>query len=202
MSTLRIALTGGIGSGKSTVSSKFHELGVPIIDSDEISRDIVKPDKPGLKLIIEEFGTKILTDAGTLDRKKLRNIIFNDDNAKNKLEKILHPVIYKEIEKQISKVNYPYCITVIPLLIETQAMNLFDRVIVVETIENIQLQRASRRDATSSENIEKIIKSQASKEERLKYADDVINNDLTIQELDKTVLELHEKYLKLSSHDN
>ncbi len=199
---LRIVLTGGIGSGKSTVASKFQKLGVPIIDSDVISREIVKPDKPLLKTIINEFGSKLLTNKGILDRDKLRNIIFNDDAAKKKLEEILHPAIYQEIEKHISKVNYPYCLIVIPLLIETQAMDRFDSILVVETSEDIQVERASLRDKISTEHIEKIIKSQASHEQRLKYADDVINNNLTIEELNETVLKLHEKYLQQSSYNN
>jgi dephospho-CoA kinase len=199
---LRIVLTGGIGSGKSTVASKFQELGVPIIDSDVISRDIVKPEETCFKAIIYEFGSELLTNKGTLDRDKLRNIIFNDEAAKKKLEEILHPPIYQEIEKQVSKVDYPYCLIVIPLLIETKAMDCFDRILVVEVSENKQVERASHRDKTSAEDIEKIIKSQASNEQRLKYADDVINNDLTIEELNEAVLALHEKYLKLSSYNN
>lgn len=203
MSTvLRIALTGGIGSGKSTVSSMFQHLGVPVIDSDIISRDIVKPDKPCLHAIIQEFGDEFLTDSGTLDREKLRSIIFNDDVAKIKLENILHPAIYQEIENQISQVNYPYCLVVIPLLIETKAMGRFDRILVVDTPETLQLERARLRDKTSDKSIEKIIKSQISRKQRLKYADDIIENNLTFEELNNSVTKLHEKFLELSRNNN
>lgn len=197
--TFRIALTGGIGSGKSTVTSKFRKLGVPVIDSDIISRDILKPDKPYLKKIIHEFGNDFLTNKGTLDRKKLRSIIFNDDAMKQKLENILHPAIYQEIEEQVHKIDYPYCLIVIPLLIETNATDRFDRILVVNTTESLQVERASHRDKTSIKDIEKIIKHQASYEQRLKYADDIIDNSLTIEELNDSVLKLHEKYIKLSN---
>lgn len=198
----RIGLTGGIGSGKSTVSSKFHELGVPIIDTDEISRDIVQPDSPCLKKITELFGIEVLTESGKLDRKRLRTIIFNNNNAKSNLEGILHPAIYKEIEKRVSAVKYPYCIIVIPLLIETNAMDQVDRILVVATSKKAQLDRASQRDNMSPKSIEKIIQRQATNEERLKHADDVINNNLTIEELSDSVTKLHEKYLNLSSHND
>jgi dephospho-CoA kinase len=199
---LRIALTGGIGSGKSTVTSKFQKLGTPVIDSDVISRDIVKPNSACLEWIINEFGVAILNDDKTLNRQKLRNIIFNDKNAKQKLEGILHPTIYQEIEKQLSKINHPYCLIVIPLLIETQAMEHFDRILLIDTSQDLQISRASNRDKISHEMVETIIKSQASREQRLKYADDIINNNVRIEELNAIVLELHEKYLKLSSYNH
>jgi dephospho-CoA kinase len=198
---LRIALTGGIGSGKSTVTTKFEQLGVPVIDSDLIARDIVSPEKPYLNTIIQEFGNGLLTDSGTLDREKLRSIIFNDDSKKTNLENILHPAIYQEIEKQIAEVDYPYCLIEIPLLIETNAMDRFDRILVVDTPESIQIQRAQNRDNTSIENIEKIIKNQIRREERLKYADDVIENNHTIERLNETISNLHRKYLNLSSYN-
>jgi dephospho-CoA kinase len=197
--TLRIALTGGIGCGKSTIADKFQELGVPIIDSDLISKDIVKPGTACLNAIIDEFGSNLLTSEGTLDRNKLRNIIFNDEAAKEKLEEILHPVIYQEIEVQVSKVSYPYCLIVIPLLIETQAMNRFDRTLLVDVAKKLQIKRATSRDKVSVQIVEKIINSQASRSQRLKYADDIIDNNVKIEELNKAVLKLHEKYLELGS---
>ncbi len=199
---LRIVLTGGIGSGKSTVASKFQDLGVPVIDADKISRDIVETNKPCLNNIVDEFGEDILTTKGILDRNKLRKIIFNNDAAKKKLEEILHPVIYQEIDKQITKVHYPYCLIVVPLIIETQATDRFDRILVVDTLETTQLERASSRDKASFDDIKKIIKNQANHELRLKLADDIIDNNLTIEELNEAVLILHEKYLKLSSYNN
>ena len=202
MSTvLRVALTGGIGSGKSTVSSKFQKLGAPIIDSDIISRDVVKPESACLHAIINEFGSDILTNKATLDRDKLRTIIFNDDNAKNKLEEILHPAIYQEIENQLSKVDYPYCITVIPLLVETQAMRHFDRILLVDTSEKLQIERTVNRDNSSNKIVEKIIKSQVNRKQRLKYADDIINNSIEINELNDTVLHFHNLYMELSNYN-
>lgn len=198
---LRVALTGGIGSGKSTVSSEFQKLGAPIIDSDVISRELVKFGMPCLNAIINEFGSVFLNEDQTLDREKLRDIIFNDEAAKNKLEEILHPAIYQEIETQVSNINYPYCLIVIPLLIETQAADRFDRILVVDTTENLQIERTSNRDNSSSQTVENIIKKQASREHRLEYADDVIDNSVKIEELNETVHKLHEKYLKLSSYD-
>lgn len=195
---LRIALTGGIGSGKSTVASKFQTLGVPVIDSDVIARSIVKPGEPALKAIVSAFGKDLLTDEGTLDRRRLRNIIFNDLSAKTRLENILHPLIYKEIDEQVSRIHYPYCLIVIPLLVETERTNHFDRILVVDIPEEIQLKRASNRDNDSLKLIEGIIKSQASREQRLKHADDIIDNNLEIEDLNKTIQTLHNKYLKLA----
>ncbi len=193
---LRIALTGGIGSGKSTVADKFQDLGAPIIDSDVISREIVKPGTACLNTIVNEFGSELLTSKGTLDRHKLRKIIFNDETTKKKLEDILHPVIYQEIEDQISRINYPYCLIVIPLLVETQAMHRFDRILVVDTAKDLQIKRATSRDKSSVQIIEKIINSQASRNQRLKYADDIIDNNVNIEELNGAILKLHKRYLE------
>jgi dephospho-CoA kinase len=196
---LRIALTGGIGSGKSTIALKFQQLGVPVIDSDIIAREVVQPGSSCLHKIIQEFGSEVVTSSGNLDREALRAIIFKDHKAKTKLEHILHPEIYEEIENQISKIQYPYCIIVIPLLIETNSMNRFDRILVIDAPESEQKIRASKRDKTSSIEIEKILNSQASREQRLEYADDIINNNSAIEILDESVNQLHKKYLELSS---
>jgi dephospho-CoA kinase len=196
--TLRVALTGGIGSGKSTVSSIFQALGVPIIDADVISRSIVQPGKPCLNAIIDEFGEELLNTRDELDRNKLRTIIFNDSEAKRKLEDILHPAIYQEIDRQVSNIDYPYCLIAIPLLIETQATDKFGRILLVDVPEEIQLTRASERDKTSIRSISEIINKQASREQRLKYADDIIDNSVKIEELNDVVEKLHNQYLKLS----
>tara|TARA_R110002072_G_scaffold55372_4_gene144401 strand:+ start:6863 stop:7477 length:615 start_codon:yes stop_codon:yes gene_type:complete len=196
--TLRVAITGGIGSGKSTVSSKFQALGVPVIDSDVISRAIVKPGEPCLKAIIDEFGKDLLNVNGELDRFKLRNIILLNSKAKKRLENILHPVIYQEIEKEISYVDFPYCMVAIPLLIETKATGKFDRVLLIDIPENTQIVRTSERDKIPENIVSDIIKNQASREQRLKYADDIIDNNVNIEELGDIVEMLHKKYLRLS----
>lgn len=156
------------------------------------------PGKPCLKNIIDEFGSTLLNDKGELDRHKLRNIIFNDSEAKTKLEELLHPVIYQEIERAASSIDYPYCLIAIPLLIETQATEKFDRILLVDLPEAVQLARASDRDNTSIDLISEIIKNQASREQRLKYADDIIDNSVKIEELTNAVQKLHNKYLKLA----
>ena len=200
-SVFRVALTGGIGSGKTTVANKFEQLGVPVIDSDIIAREIVEPGQSCLNKIIQHFGDELLTKEKVLNREKLRNIIFNDDKAKEKLEEILHPSIYEEIDKKISKIDYPYCLVVIPLLIETNAMGYFNRILIVDTAETMQIHRAQQRDNASEENIEKIIKSQVSREQRLKHADDIIENNLSIEELNNSVVELHKKYINLAGYN-
>ncbi len=198
-SVFTIALTGGIGSGKSVVASLFEELGVPIIDSDAISKNIILPNKPCFKEIINQFGEKILTNEGTIDRYKLREIIFDDAVARAKLENILHPVIFKNIDSQIALINYPYCLVIVPLLIETKSTQRFDRILVIDALESLQLKRVVERDSASPILIKKIIKTQVSRKERLHYANDIIvNNDETIN-LNKSINDLHKRYLKLSN---
>ncbi len=198
-SVFTIALTGGIGSGKSVVASLFEELGVPIIDSDAISKNIILPNKPCFKEIINQFGEKILTNEGTIDRYKLREIIFDDAVARAKLENILHPVIFKNIDSQIARINYPYCLVIVPLLIETKSTQRFDRILVIDALESLQLKRVVERDIASPILIKKIIKTQVSRKERLHYANDIIVNNDEIINLNKSINDLHKRYLKLSN---
>ena len=195
---LTIALTGGIGSGKTSIASIFKSLGVPIIDSDTISKEIILPGKPCFKDIVNEFGEEILTNKGTIDRYKLRDIIFNNDKARIKLENITHPIIFKNIDIQISLINYPYCLVIVPLLIETKSVKYFDKVLLVDTLENIQFERVTKRDSISPTLLRKIIKTQATRSERLKYADDIIENNNEIGNLNEYINILHKKYLTLS----
>ena len=195
---LTIALTGGIGSGKTSIASIFKSLGVPIIDSDTISKEIILPGKPCFKDIVNEFGEEILTNKGTIDRYKLRDIIFNNDKARIKLENITHPIIFKNIDIQTSLINYPYCLVIVPLLIETKSVKYFDKVLLVDTLENIQFERVSKRDSMSPTLLRKIIKIQATRSERLKYADDIIENNNEIGNLNEYINILHKKYLTLS----
>ena len=195
---LTIALTGGIGSGKTSIASIFKSLGVPIIDSDTISKEIILPGKPCFKDIVNEFGEEILTNKGTIDRYKLRDIIFNNYKARIKLENITHPIIFKNIDIQTSLINYPYCLVIVPLLIETKSVKYFDKVLLVDTFKNIQFERVSKRDSMSPTLLRKIIKIQATRSERLKYADDIIENNNEIGNLNEYINILHKKYLTLS----
>ena len=195
---LTIALTGGIGSGKTSIASIFKSLGVPIIDSDTISKEIILPGKPCFKDIVNEFGEEILTNKGTIDRYKLRDIVFNNDKARIRLENITHPIIFKNIDIQTSLINYPYCLVIVPLLIETKSVKYFDKVLLVDTFKNIQFERVSKRDSMSPTLLRKIIKIQATRSERLKYADDVIENNNEIEGLNEYINILHKKYLILS----
>jgi dephospho-CoA kinase len=197
---LRVGLTGGIGSGKSTVAGYFAELGVDILDADVIARELLQIDAPAYKPVIEFFGDKILSASGEIDRKKLRQIIFEDSQAKQGLEKIIHPLVFEKILEKIKTLKSPYCIIVIPLLIETGIRNDFlDRICVVDAEESWQIKWASARDNTSAEDIIKIMKKQSSREERLRQADDIIYNNKDLQWLQSQVKNLHHQYLQISA---
>ena len=196
---LRVGLTGGIGSGKSTACNIFTNIGVPVIDADEIARQLTGPAQPVLRLIAETFGAKVLTESGELNRAYLRNLVFNDDTARTKLENILHPLVYKEIECRIRLLDYPYCIISIPLLIEKHAQNKVDRVLVIDTTEENQIVRASQRDHTDIKNIMLIMQTQATRAHRLADADDIIHNDGDLISLRRQIGILHAAYNKMAS---
>lgn len=191
---LRIGLTGGIGSGKSTACEIFSELKVPVIDADVIAVKAVKPGMPALQSIIDEFGVKIITKDGYLNRKELRDRIFKNESDRRKLESILHPVIYKEIARQTKSINSAYCIISIPLLLETGTSDIIDRILVIDIPKELQLSRASARDNASLKNIETIIHSQISRDDRLAAADDIINNEGDIENLRRQIYDLYEFY--------
>jgi len=188
--------------GKTSIASIFKSLGVPIIDSDTISKEIILPGKPCFKDIVNEFGEEILTNKGTIDRYKLRDIIFNNDKARIKLENIIHPVVFKNIDTEISLINYPYCLVIIPLLIETKSTERFDRILVIDALESLQFERIVKRDDISPILIKKIIKTQAKRKERLRYANDIIVNNDKIMNLNKSINTLHKKYLGLSNSNH
>lgn len=195
-----VGLTGGIGSGKTTVANFFNELGVPVIDTDVIARDVVQPGTDALKKIIIKFGVNILQSDGKLDRTKLRKAVFNNVADREWLESLLHPLIKNETARQITAADEsPYCIVVIPLLAENYPNPLINRVLVVDIDEGTQLQRASLRDANTPEQIRKIMKTQVSRQQRLTIADDVIINNSGLNELKNQTRKLHEKYLKSNS---
>lgn len=197
--TYRIGLTGGIGSGKTTVAQLFSALRVPIIDADEIARHLTSDDLNVLAAIAAHFGPNILNPQGQLDRHRLREVIFQNLQEKHWLEAILHPLIFQEIKLKIAQLNAPYVIVVIPLLAETQSLSLVQRVLVVDSPEDLQIKRVTQRDGANAEMIARIIEQQASRSERLKLADDVISNDGSLTALQEAVQHLHQQYLQLAS---
>ena len=191
----RVGLTGGIGSGKTAVCDCFRKLGVPIIDADIIARAVVEPGQPGLDLIRQRFGPGVLTGDGYLDRRTLREIVFSDPAAKLALEAILHPRIRSRMQTEIERIEAPYCILCIPLLLETGQHELVNRILVVDTPVEYQLQRLMQRDQCSEEQARTIIGEQLERAERLSQADDIINNQGSLDALCPKVRELHQNYL-------
>jgi len=191
---LRIGLTGGIGSGKSTACRIFSDLGVPVIDADQIAHKLTAKGQPAYQAILLTFGHEVIRSDGELDRSKIREIIFDDDTARLKLEGILHPLIYNEIDKQISRIDHGYCIICIPLLIETGATDKVDRILVIDASVEQQIKRASARDGMDQNTIKKVINTQVDRNERLKIADDIINNDGDMESLKKQIIDLDGLY--------
>jgi len=192
-----IGLTGGIGSGKSTVANIFSELGVPVIDTDIIAREVVEPNQPAYQAIVEQFGSSILTQTQTLDRANLRKRILNNDDDRLTLEGILHPIILETVKTRLKQFNNQYCIVVIPLLIENNRYTMIDRTLVIDTSIEKQLERASQRDSVSKSDIERLIAIQANRDERLAAADDVILNEQDMHTLRTATLAMHDKYMNL-----
>jgi dephospho-CoA kinase len=196
---LRIGLTGGIASGKSTVTQRFTELGVPVIDADVASRRVVEPGQPGLAQVVQRFGAGILDADGGLDRRALRNLIFKDASLRQTLDAMLHPLIRIEMEREAAAVQAPYIIMAIPLLVEGgTARQRVDRVLVVDADEALQIQRLQARDGSSVEQARAILASQAGRAARLREADDVLLNTGSVAELRQAVDRLHEQYLQLA----
>mgnify|MGYP000075881967 CR=1 FL=1 len=197
---LKIGLTGGIASGKSTACQLFSALGIEIIDADIIARELVEPNQPCLKQIIQTFGKQVLLANGALDRAQLRQLIFSNKGAKQQLEGILHPNIRKQLIKQSEKVVSPYCILSIPLLIEANMIPLVDRVLVVDIAPEEQLQRVCQRDNISTSQAKAIISSQSSASQRKSLANDIIDNNKSPESLDLVVTQLHKKYLDIANN--
>lgn len=194
---LRVGLTGGVGSGKSTVASHFEALGVPVIDADIVARQVVAPGQPALLDIAAYFGEEVLKE-GQLDRALLRRKIFSDDHQRRWLEGLLHPLIYKAIEQQIASLSAPYVLIVVPLLLEAGWQNLVDRVLVVDVDPKLQIQRVVGRDQLESSAVEKMLKAQIIREPRLLAADDVLDNSGSPDDLPEKVLKLHQSYLNMA----
>jgi len=195
---LIIGLTGGIGSGKSAVSRFFSELGVPVIDTDIISRQVVELGQPALQQIRQTFGDEILSANGELDRGRLRNIVFATPGKRAQLEAILHPLIQQEMLHQASLLNSPYCIFAIPLLIEANQTGLVDRILVIDAPEKLRRQRIKQRDQLDDNQIDAIFAAQLPPQERLKHADDIIHNDSGLDHLRIQVIDLNRRYTKIA----
>lgn len=197
-----VGLTGGIGSGKSTIANLFAELGVPIVDADVVARQVVEKGSPLLTQIAAHFGEQVLTEKGELNRAALRELVFHNEAEKNWLNELLHPAIRTEMLAQLQAQTAPYVLFVVPLLIENNLCKLCNRILVIDVKPETQLHRASQRDNNNIQLIQQIMNAQVSSETRLRYADDVINNDAERSEsadvLRENVLKLHRTYLKLA----
>jgi len=200
---LRIGLTGGIASGKSTVEERFAELGVPVINADDSSRAVVAPGHSGLIAVVERFGKQVLTAEGELDRRALRTLIFADPNKRRELESILHPLIRADMEWHASRAAGPYLVLSIPLLIESKSRAggpaRADRILVVDVDEAVQLQRLMGRDCIGADEARAILAAQASRADRLRAADDVLENSGTVPDLRQAIDRLHAEYLRLAA---
>src|SRR5260370_16217972 len=199
---LRIGLTGGIASGKSTVAQRFAELGVPVIDADESARIVVAPGSPGLAQVVAKFGENVLTADGALDRRSLRDLIFSDPGRRRELEAILHPLIRADMEHRASVASGPYLVMAIPLLIESGGSDRVDRVLVVDVDEELQLKRLMERDGGTRAQAKAILAAQASRATRLQVADDVLPNVGSLSELRHGVDQLHQRYVDMARRRN
>ncbi len=196
---LRVGLTGGIGSGKSTVAALFSRHGAPIIDTDEIARTLAAPCKPAHHEIVSAFGREVLDSTGGIDRTRLRQIVFGNTAERRCLEAILHPRIRAEVTARTEASRAAYCLVVVPLLIEAGFTDLVDRVLVVDANESLRLERTRTRGGLSETEIRSIMASQLDRQERLQKADDVITNNSDIAHLEREVARLHGTYLALAS---
>lgn len=196
---LIIGLTGGAGSGKTTATNYFSELGIPIIDADVIARELVEPNKPAYHDIIKRFGKIIVKSDKTLNRQALRQLILANSTERLWLENLLHPLIRDEIKSQAKALTAPYCILSIPLLAESGAYEFIDRILLIDASEETQKQRLKTRDNMNDEKIKQMLAAQASREERLAIADDVILNDGDTEVLHNAVADYHQRYLTLAS---
>ncbi len=196
-----VGLTGGIGSGKSVVGNLFTELGIDVIDADHVSKNILDENKSAKKLFVEHFGNKFIDKNNNIDRALLRDEIFKDENKKEALESIIHPLVREEIFNFIKNSQSIYKIVMVPLIYETNSQDFYDKILVVECSEENQINRASKRDNKTNDDIMNIIKNQATSEQRRSIADEVINNDSSLNELKNQVIKIHQKFLGIDIND-
>lgn len=198
---LKIGLTGGIGSGKSTIADLFAQHGVPVLDMDVLAREVVMPGQPALREIKNLFGEDICTADDELKRSKLRRIIFTDSEKRQQLEAIVHPRIRERLARQLDALSAPYCLIVIPLLFETGRQDSLDRILVVDSPVDRQISRTMQRDNISEEQARQIMATQVDRQTRLSQADDIISNAGDIRQLSSQVAQLHRQYLALAQGD-
>ncbi len=196
---LKIGLTGGIGCGKTTASNLFEQLNIPVIDADKIAHQLVAVGQPALKEIEKIYGTDMLNPDGSLNRKNLRELIFSELLQKQKLENLLHPLVYLSINTEVERLSAPYCIICIPLLFETDMSHLVDRILVIDCSVQTQINRLKKRDNMTLESIQSIINSQVSQAFRKAGANDLIDNSETNDRLAEQIKKLHNFYLSLST---
>jgi dephospho-CoA kinase len=201
MSNFVVGITGGIGSGKTTVTDLFAKYAIEVIDADVIAREVVEPGTPALKAIINKFGQSVLDESDSLDRAKLRRLVFNDIEVKNWLNQLLHPAIRRQMLLQTQQAKSDYCLLSVPLLVENKLNEQVDRVVIVDVDEPTQLQRTLLRDKTNEKQIRTIMSAQATRQQRLEVADDVIDNNGGTDALFKQVFQLHQYYLQLAMHN-
>ena len=195
-----IGLTGGIGSGKSAAAKYFIELGIDVIDADEVSKNVLIKNEQAKKIFIGEFGNQYINN-NEIDRDALRRDIFQDETKRKKLELIIHPIVRDEISKFLTSSSSIYKIVMVPLIIETNSTDFYDKIVVVDCETNLQIERASSRDNQSHENIIHIMKNQASREDRLEIADYVIENNSSLDDLRELVIKTHQKILGIKVDD-
>lgn len=199
---LRVGLTGGIASGKSTVAALFAARGVPVVDADRLARDVVRPGTEGLARVVEHFGETVLTAEGTLDRAELGRRVFADADARHALESIIHPLVREGINTHVRNMAAPYVLVVVPLLVESGMDRDMDRIVVIDTDEERQRERLRQRDHLSDEEAGRRIAAQSSRAERLRVADAVVRNEGPHDLLPPRIGQLHARYLAIASGDD
>ena len=199
---LHVALTGGIASGKTAVSDYFAQLGVDVIDADLVAREVVEPGSQGLLAIHNYFGSEVINTDGSLNRALLRSIVFEDEIERQWLNELLHPLIRNRMQQLRQSIQSAYSLSVIPLLYESNQHQDFDRVLVVDCPKEQQIKRLMARDNSDLEQAEAILASQASREQRLSIADDIIYNSTDLHSMQSQVINLHSKYLAMAHNEN
>lgn len=196
---LKIGLTGGIGSGKSTVCQLFAELGVPIIDADVIARQLVEPGLPALQRIVDLFGEEMLNGDGSLNRAKLRESVFSAADKKRQLDGLMHPLVYAQIAAEVAALRCEYCVIAVPLLLESTHDYAFDRILLIDCPEALQIERVMQRNGFSLAQVQAIIDSQMPRQQRFSRVDDVVSNVSDLAQLAEQIKSLHNSYILLAS---